>query len=175
MKKCATVFLAGLLFAGMARAEGTNSPVKAETAGDDNVGPVILEAMTVMRKQGLKFEAKQAQRAAIEAVLKTADVRGCVLLEQELAALKQEQKGIFFDSGVKIAYGTNGWRVATIASNTPAANTMLKPGDALLAIDGVAISSQKLTSVFAPLRSATAAAARLKIKCAADGDRKSVV
>jgi len=169
MNKRTLVFLIGLLLAGMARAEGTNAPVKAEAAGDDNVGPVILEAMTVMRKQGLKFEAKQAQRAAIEAVLKTADVRGRVLLEQELAALKQEQKGIFFDSGVKVAYGTNGWRVATIASNTPAANTMLKPGDALLALDGVAIQSQKLVSVFAPLRSATAAAARLKIKCAADG------
>ncbi|MCX7007782.1 MAG: S41 family peptidase, partial [Kiritimatiellaeota bacterium] len=84
-------------------------------------------------------------------------------------ARKQEQRGIFFDSGVRVAYSTNGWCVATIASNTPAANTMLKPGDTLLAIDGVAISTQKLMSVFAPLRSTTDAAARLKLKCAADG------
>lgn len=170
MNKRAIIFLIGLLLAGVARAEGTDAPAaKAEVAGDDNVGPVILEAMTLMRKEGLKFEAKQAQRAAIEAVLKTADLRGRVLLEKELAALKQEQKGIFFDSGVKVAYGTNGWRVTTIASNSPAANTMLKLGDTLLAIDGVAIQSQKLMSVFAPLRSASEAGARLKIKCATDG------
>ena len=172
MNKRTIVLLVGLVLAGAVRAEDTNVPVaKAapEVSSDDNVGPVILEAMTLMRKEGLKFDAKQAQRAAIEAVLKTADPHGRVLLEQELAALKQEQRGVFFDSGVKAAYTTNGWRVANIASNTPAANTMLKPGDALLAMDGVAISSQKLMSVFAPLRSATAAAARLKIKCAADG------
>ncbi len=175
MNKHATIIVAGLLLAGAARAAGTNAPAApakppAEVAvSDDNVGPVILEAMTVMRKEGLKFEARQAQRAAIEAVLKTADPRGRVLLEKELAALKQEQRGIFFDSGVKVAYGTNGWRVASLLPNSPATNTMLKPGDMLLALDGVAISSQKLMSVFAPLRSATEAAARLKIKCAADG------
>lgn len=183
MNKPMTVFLAGLLLAGLVRAEGTNAPgatnaappkahhvgAAPEAAGDDNVGPVILEAMTMMRKEGLKFDAKQAQRAAIEAVLKTTDPRGRVLVEKELGALKQAQRGVFFDAGVTVAYGSNGWRVATIASNTPAAHTMLKPGDTLLAIDGVAISSQKLMSVFAPLRSATDAAARLKIKTAADG------
>ena len=184
MNKRTTIFLAGLLLAGVSRAEGTNAPAPAatntpppvtrvttppDTAAEDNVGPVILEAMTLMRKQGLTLEAKQAQRAAIEAVLKTADPRGRVLTEKELAALKQEQRGVFFDAGVTVAYTTNGWRVAGSAPNTPAANTMLKPGDALLAIDGVAISSQKLTSVFAPLRSSSEATARLKIKCAADG------
>ena len=172
MNKRTTVLLVGLLLAGTGRAEDTNMSVaKAppEVSSDDNVGPVILEAMAVMRKEGLKFEAQQAQRAAIEAVLKTADPHGRVLLEKERAALKQEQGGVFFDSGVTMAYTTNGWRVSGIASNTPAANTLLKPGDMLLAIDGVAISSQKLMSVFAPLRSATDAAARLKVKSIAEG------
>jgi len=102
-------------------------------------------------------------------VLKTADPRGRVLTEKELAALRQEQRGVFFDAGVTVAYTTNGWRVAGIASNTPAANTMLKPGDALLTLDGVALAGQKRVSLFAPLRSSSNTAARLKIKCAVDG------
>ena len=104
MNKRTTVLLVGLLLAGTGRAEDTNvSVAKAppEVSSDDNVGPVILEAMAVMRKEGLKFEAQQAQRAAIEAVLKTADPHGRVLLEKERAALKQEQGGVFFDSGVR--------------------------------------------------------------------------
>ena len=184
MNKRTTIFLAGLLLAGVSRAEDTNAPAPAvtnepppvahvakppEAAGEDNVGPVILEAMTVMRKQGLKFDAKLAQRAAIEAVLKTTDPRGRVLLEPELAALKQAQRGIFFDSGFTQSYSSNGWHVAEIASNSPAANSLLRPGDTLLAVDGVALSSQKLMSVFAPLRSSSEKTARLKIKCLADG------
>jgi carboxyl-terminal processing protease len=181
MNKYATLWLVGLLAAAAVHATETNAPAPAvpepaahvatppETATEDNVGPVILEAMTLMRKQGLKFDAKLAQRAAIEAVLKTADPRGRVLTEKELAALQQEQQGVFFDAGLTVAYTTNGWRVANIASNTPAANTLLRPGDTLLALDGVALSSQKLVSVFAPLRSSSAAAARLKIRSAADG------
>jgi len=184
MNKRATFLLASLLVVAAARATETNATAPAaadtpapaeplatppEATAEDQVGPVILEAMTVMRKQGLKFDAKLAQRAAIEAVLKTADPRGRVLTEKELAALKLEQGGVFFDAGVTVAYTTNGWRVANIASNTPAANTVLRPGDTLLTLDGVALSSQKLVSVFAPLRSSSEAPARLKIKSAADG------
>lgn len=176
--------LLGSLTLAVARATETNAPAGVVTntpppmehsaaaladAAEDTVGPVILEAMTLMHKQGLKFDAQQAQHAAIEAVLKTADPRGRVLTEKELAILRQEQRGIFFDAGVRVAYTTNGWCVANIASNTPAAATMLKPGDIIEALDGVNIASQKLVSVFAPLRSRTAAAARLKIKSAADG------
>ncbi|TAN37919.1 MAG: hypothetical protein EPN23_03815 [Verrucomicrobia bacterium] len=183
MKKFALGLLGGVLVAVAARATETGAPASTnvppppvapvatppEAAVEDNVGPVILEAMTMMRKQGLKLEGKQAQRAAIEAVLKTSDPRGRVVTEKELAALKQEQRGVFFDSGVRVAYTSNGWRVATIAANTPAANTILRPGDTLLALDGVNLASQKLVSVFAPLRSVTNATARLKIKSAADG------
>jgi carboxyl-terminal processing protease len=173
------LLLAGVLALPAARATETNGPapdappavrvVAPDAAAEDEVGPVILEAMTLMRKQGLKFEAKQAQCAAIEAVLKTADPRGRVLTGKELAALQQEQRGDFFDAGVTMAYTTNGWRVAGIASNSPAANTMIKPGDALLTLDGVALAGQKRVSLFAPLRSSSNATARLKIKCAADG------
>lgn len=172
--------LTGLALAARATDTPTAAPVAATTnpppanVTEDNVGPVILEAMTLMRKQGLKFDAQSAQRAAIEAVLKTADPRGRVVTEKELAALKQEQRGVFFDAGVRVAYTTNGWRVAAVATNTPAANTMLKPGDSLVTLDGVSIASQKLVSVFAPLRSATAAPARLKIKSAADGKEYDV-
>ena len=182
MKKSTLWLLGGALVAVSARAAETNAPAitnappptaahvttPPETA-EDNVGPVLLEAMTLMRKQGLKFDAKSAQRAAIETVLKTADPRGRVVTEKELAALKQEQRGVFFDSGVRVTYTTNGWRVAVVVANTPAANTLIKPGDIIEALDGVSISSQKLVSVFAPLRSVTDATARLKIKCAADG------
>ncbi|MCX6997806.1 MAG: S41 family peptidase [Kiritimatiellaeota bacterium] len=133
------------------------------------MGPAILETMTLLRKQGLTVEGKKAQRAAIEAVVKAADPRGRVLSEKDWARSQQEQQGVFYDAGVRAAFSNHGWRITALVKGSPAESSFFKPGDLIEAVDGVLLASQKVACASAPLRSATNAPVRLKVKSALDG------
>ena len=183
-------FLAGLLGLGLACgaaragdppvvASPTNNPgvdaqaveppaPKAPPPVEDTVGPAILETMTLLRKQGLTVEGKKTQRAAIEAVVKAADPRGRLLSEKDWERIKQEQQGIFYDAGVRAAFTNNGWRIKALVKGSPAESSFFKPGDLIEAVDGVLLASQQVACATAPLRGATNAPVRLKVKSALD-------
>jgi carboxyl-terminal processing protease len=99
-------------------------------------GKVFDQVVTILHTHGLNFNVKDAQRAAIDAVVRSADPGGRVITKPDLDLMEREQAGQFYALGIGLTMTNGSPRVAGLEEGSPAQAAGLAEGDILVAIDG---------------------------------------
>ncbi len=131
-----------LLAAGRAGAAGAGAAV----------GEAVRDAVAALEKQGLSPKADEAVAAAVSAVARTADPLSRMLTAEEAERMKEEQRGVFHEVGIRVRL-TNGTAViAEVLPETPAAEAGLAAGDVVESMDKGPVSGMSLGGIRELLR-----------------------
>ncbi|MBN1269987.1 MAG: PDZ domain-containing protein [Kiritimatiellae bacterium] len=95
----------------------------------------VTEAVGVLEKQGLTVDPERAQRAVLEAVIRSADPLGRVMSKEEHAALQEREAGRGPCVGLRFAITNDRPRVIEVMAGSPAAQAGIKPGDTIEVIE----------------------------------------
>ena len=105
--------------------------------------PAVEQLAALLEQYGLTLDTEAARRAAVSAMVKSADVGGRWLSEEDRAALEDRLSGMANETGARIRAAVEGPKVIEVVTGSPAAEAGLKAGDRLEAIDGGVVTSLK--------------------------------
>ncbi|MBP7829540.1 MAG: PDZ domain-containing protein [Kiritimatiellae bacterium] len=152
-----------------APAAGTNAPpvsLKREAV------PAVEQLAALLESYGLTLDAEAARRAAVSAMVKSADPGGRWLGEDERAALLDRLEGYLYETGARIRSADGMPKVTDVVAGSPAEAAGLKPGDRLEFIDGGAVAGLKDWEVRSLLRGP--ADARIRVQFLRGAETQSV-
>ncbi len=122
-------------------AAATNAAAPVPVAKD------IGEAVEVLQKYGLSFDAAAAQKAAIAALVESADAEGRLLSEGDLTELKEAQRGRLYEVGLRICISNGLPQIAEVLPETAADKAGLRAGEVVQEIDKGDVSQLKLSEI----------------------------
>ena len=144
MKTLFGIVAVGFLSVGVACgqiAASTNPVVKA-----------VEEAVTAIQSNSIPLDVAAAKKAAVEAVVKVADPQARFLSEQDLARMKEEQRGMFYEVGLSVAISNGQAIVKEVKKGTDAEKAGLKAGEVIDEMDKGNISALAPSEVAELLR-----------------------
>lgn len=110
----------------------------------DAVQQVVSNTLQAIESLGLVVDPVQARERVREAVLTVADPGAVLLTQDDARLLKARAEGLFYDTGLRVAF-TNGFPVVVeVRDGSPAAEAEIQPGWALESLDGQSTSEQQL-------------------------------
>ncbi|HOW98010.1 MAG TPA: S41 family peptidase [Kiritimatiellia bacterium] len=119
------------------------APPEAPPSLKRDAVPAVEQLAALLESYGLTLDADSARRAAVSAMVKSADPGGLWLNEAEKSALEDRLQGFVFETGLRIRSADGMPKVAEVVAGSPAEAAGLQPGDRLEFIDGGAAASLK--------------------------------
>lgn len=149
--------------AGSTSAPAADQPAAASTAatpataGNDQVALDDIRNFSrvyeVVRQAYVeKVDNKTLMKAAITGMLSELDPHSEYLDKAGLAQLNEDTTGQYSGLGIEVLQVDGGLRIVSPIDDTPAARAGIKPGDAIVKINGTLISPQNVDSMFKQLR-----------------------
>jgi carboxyl-terminal processing protease len=140
-------------------------PLSAQApASSNDVVQAVKEVVNVLQKYGLPFDAREACAAAVGAVIQAADPRGRLMTEADIAQMKEENKGILCEVGIRLAWTNQAFVIREVTQESAAEKAGLKTGEIVQEIDKGNIASLKPAEVGALLRGPINQKVLLKIR-----------
>lgn len=137
---------------------------EAQATNGAYVVRAIQDVLEVLKQQKLAFDAGDAARAAVDAVVKAADPKGRVLTADDVKKLKEQDTGIFYEAGIRIATSNGVATISEIRKDTPAATLGIEVGDVVEQMDKGDISALKPQEITELLRGEPDKTVVLKLK-----------
>ncbi|MBU1694273.1 MAG: PDZ domain-containing protein [Verrucomicrobia bacterium] len=150
MRKLIILFIVLGMAVGLSAAEppATNAtpaepaPSPAPSLKRDAV-PAVEQLAALLEQHGLTLDTETARRAAVSAMVKSADPQGRWLNEEERAALQDRLAGLVYETGVRLRVANGAPKVTEVVEKSPAAEAGIQAGDRLEFIDGGAVAGLK--------------------------------
>ena len=158
MKKLFCVFSTLILCAGSLPAQ------EAAPAPSNDVVQAVKEVVVVLQKYGLPFEAREARDAAVDAVIQVADPQGRLMSDADIAQMKEENKGILHEVGIRMALTNKTFVISEVKKDSAAEKAGLKTGEVVQEIDKGNIAGLMLSEVGELLRGPAAQTVLLKVQ-----------
>ena len=91
----------------------------AAAAPSNDVVQAVKEVVNVLQKYGLPFDAREARDAAVDAVIQAADPQGRLMSEADIAQMKEENKGILYEVGIRVALTNKAFVISEVRKDRP--------------------------------------------------------
>ena len=146
MKKFFCVFSTLIICAGSLFAQ------EPAPATSNDVVQAVKEVVNVLQKYGLPFDARAARDAVVDAVIQAADPQGRLMSEADIAQMKEENKGILYEVGIRVALTNGAFVISEVKKDSAAEKAGLKAGEVVQEIDKGNIAGLKPAEVGELLR-----------------------
>jgi carboxyl-terminal processing protease len=120
--------------------------------GAEATAKVFQRVVEALEQHGIKLDQKAAQRAAIDAVVKTADPNGAIVPIEEIDRWEQERAGEFYGIGVSLTMTNGRPRVLALQAEGPAGASGIEVDDIIIRVDDDATEATDIVSVTRLLR-----------------------
>ena len=138
----------------------------------NDVVQAVKEVVNVLQKYGLSFDARKARDAAVDAMIRAADPRGRLMSEADLAQREEENQGVFYEVGIRVAATNEAFVISEVKKDSAAEKAGLKTGDVVQEIDKGNIAGLELAEVRELLRGPMDETVLLKIRDANSATRE---
>ena len=140
-------------------------------ASSNDVVQAVKEVVNVLQKYGLPFDARVTRSAVVDAVIRAADPQGRLMSETDIAKMKEENKGIFYEVGIRVVLTNGAFTIEEVKKDSAAEKAGLKTGEVVQEIDKGNIAGLKPTDVGELLRGQADQTVTLKIQDANSATR----
>lgn len=123
-----------------------------DVPGTNPVVQAVAGVLQVLDKEGLTLDAEAAAKAAVDAIVKSADPKGRVLSPEAAARMRDESKGVFCEVGIRVGVSNGVASVSEVRKGTPAEAAGLEVGDVIEEMDKGDISGLKPQEITELLR-----------------------
>jgi len=139
------ILIGALLYAFVAvGAAPAQSPSEPFPRPGEALTRVFAQVVQTLTRHGLSLDTREARRAAVEAVVKTADPHGGLLTPSELEQMERRAEGRFYGFGLQLTMTNGQPQIVSIFDESPAAASALQPGDLLVQIGEQPIEESNL-------------------------------
>lgn len=161
----AVLFLVTLPWTGCAGLPFSPAPAPSSSGSGDI--RAVDQAWNNLKKEYIdqsKLNARQASRAAIEAMLKQLnDPWTYYISPDDYKLLQNSQHGNYQGIGATVKLENNGVTIITVFPGSPAEKADIKPGDSIRAIDGQTVEGMTLEQAVLRVQGPSGTAVRLTI------------
>ncbi len=117
-----------------------------------------------LEQHGLRMDSNVVQRAAVEAVLRTADPHGSLIGASALEQMERVRAGQLYTSGLQLTMTNGAPLVVAVDTGGPADSAGIAPGDVIVAVNDADLTSTDLVTAQGALRGTEPQTLRVNVR-----------